>query len=407
MYIDSLKVGGVENNAEITAENNSIEATIHSTIGLTSSGEENIRTTLSSTMPPDIFQSFLIKLNKDGNIGLAAASAVTVENYMIGNTPVTDLNPSWTSSDYTDIRIPSYIEMKNGVPLATPLSNVSENGTLTISAKSTITFDNDNGDITAQFFPQTADKYTTLIAYSNIASNSGSTASSNVSASADTTVGGNKPQYYTKLEEKAILNYDALDIPEDGSNLPQLGINANDPKDAKKLPAPIKTVASYNLENCQAAWQAANYLKLEIELKSKYDNYTASLDIFDYIQQSSFSIFDGDYDYDDRDTTRSTSSKLVYIISKDDLTDFYNDKVYRIPIDFNIYSGSGASNSFESLNRQYSNYGIFINVSMLQAANSPSAVVGTEPETTNNYVKYTNARIYLDKLNAGKAWSPP
>lgn len=407
VYIDSLKVGGVDNNAEITAENNSIEATIHAEIGLTTSGEENIRSTLSGNSPPDIFQSFLIKLNKDGNVGLAAASAVSVENYTIGGRPVTDLKPSWTSSDYTDIRIPSYIEMRNGVPLATQLSNVSQNGTLNISAKATITFDNDNGDITAQFFPQTAEKYTTLIAYSNIASSSDSTASSNVSASADTTVGGNKPQYYTKLEEKAILNYDALDILADGSNLPQLGINANDPKDAKKLPAPIKTVASYNVENCQAAWQAANYLKLEIELKSKYDNYTASLNIFDYIQQSTFSIFDGEIDSNDINTAGTTSTKLVYIIHKDDLEDFYNDKVYRIPIEFNVYSGSGADNNFESQNRQYSNYGIFINVSMLQAEDSSSAVVGTEPETTNNYVKYTNARIYIDKINAGKSWSSP
>ncbi|SDA29496.1 hypothetical protein SAMN02910447_03060 [Ruminococcus sp. YE71] len=406
VYIDSLKVGGIENNVEITAENNSIEASIHATIGLTSSGEENIRSTLSATSPPDIFQSFLIKLNKDGNVGLAAASSVTVEDYMIGNKPVTHstLNPSWTSSEYTDIRIPNYIEMRNGVLLARSLSEIPANGTLNVSAKATITFDNDNGDITAQFFPQTAKKYTTLIAYSNIASSSENTASSNVSASADTTVGGVKPQYYTKIEEKAILNYDALDILADGSYLPQLGINANDPKDFKKLPAPIKTVASYNVENCQSAWQEANFIKIEIELKSKNDDYNTPLDIFDYIQESTFSIFDDEIAPGDIITTGTTSTKLVYIINKADLEHFYNDKVYRIPIDFNVYSGSGSSNNFESSNRQYSNYGIFLKVSMLQAANSASAVSGTEPEyNNNNYVKYTNARIYLEKLNPNKS----
>ena len=406
VYIDSLKVGGVENYEEITAENNSIEASIHATIGLTSSGEENIRSTLSATTPPDIFQSFLIKLNKDGNVGLVAASSVTVENYKIGNKLVTDstMNPSWTSAEYTDIRIPNYIEMRNGVPLARSLSEIPANGTLNVSAKATITFDNNEGDITAQFFPQTAGKYTTLIAYSNIASSSENTASSNVSAYADTTVGGTKPQYYTKIEEKAILNYDALDIPADGSYLPQLGINANDPKDIKKLPAPIKTVASYNVENCQSAWQAANFVKIEIELKSKNDDYEASLDIFDYIQESTFTIFNGEIDSDDIITTGTTTNKLVYIIDKVDLEQFYNDKVYRIPIDFNVYSGSGSSNNFESSNRQYSNYGIFLKVSMLQASNSPSAVSGTEPEyNNNNYVKYTNARIYLEKVNPNKS----
>lgn len=405
VYIDSLKVGGVENYEEITAENNSIEASIHATIGLTSSGEENIRSTLSATTPPDIFQSFLIKLNKDGNVGLAAASSVTVENYRIGNKLVTDstMNPSWTSAEYTDMRIPNYIEMRNGVPLARSLSEIPANGTLNVSAKATITFDNDNGDITAQFFPQTAEKYTTLIAYSNIASSSENTASSNVSAYADTTVGGTKPQYYTKIEEKAILNYDALDVPADGSNLPQLGINANDPNDIKKLPAPIKTVASYNVENCQSAWQVANFVKIEIELKSKNDGYTAPLGIFDYIQESTFTIFDGEIDSDDIITTGTTANKLIYIIDKTDLEQFYNDKVYRIPIDFNVYSGSGASNNFESVNKQYSNYGIFIKVSMLQAADSESAVSGTEPEyNNNNFVKYTNARIYLEKVNPNK-----
>lgn len=414
VYIDSLKVGGVDLYPEITAENNSIEASIHATIGLTSSGEKNVRPTLSSGSPPDIYQSFLIKLNKDGNIGLAAASGVTVENYMIGNSPVTSLNPSWTSSDYTDIQIPNYIEMRNGVPLASSLAEVAENGTLNISAKATIYFDNDNGDITAQFFPESIahsqNKYTTLIAYSNIASSSANTASSNESASKNYIVSGETevtPHYYTKLEEKAVLNYDALEIAADASNLPQLGINPNDPKDAKKLPAPIKTVATYNVENCQSAWQAANYLKIEIELKSKYDNYNTALNIFDYLQQSSFTIFDGTISSSNITNTGTTPTKLVYIINKNLLQNYYDDKVYRIPIDFNVYSGSGAANNFEAQNRQYSNYGIFINVSMLQTADSASAVVGTEPEPTNNYVKYTNARIYYEKLNANKNWPTP
>ena len=402
VFIDSLKVNDTENEVVITKENNSIEASIHATIGLTSSGEANIRPTLSGDSPPDIYQSFLIKLNKDGDIGLAAVDSVTVSDYIIGGKPVThrDLNPSWNSADYTDIEIPNYIQLRNGVPLANALSQVAENQTLTISAKATLEFDYDKGDITKQFFPQTSNKYTTFVAYSNIASSSSQTASSKVSAMNDVKVDGSKPQYYTLIEEKATLNYDALEIASEGY-LPQLGINANDPDDNKKLPSTIKTVGSYNVENCTSAWENANYLKIEIELKSKADNYVEALDIFDYLQESSFKIFDGEFTA----STDTTNKKLVYIINKDALNSYFKDKVYQIPIEFKVYSGGGSANNFESQSRQYSNYGVFLKVSMLQASNSISAVTGTEPEYNNNYVKYTNARIYLDKVNPNKAAS--
>ena len=399
VFIDSLKVNDTENEVVITKENNSIEASIHATIGLTSSGEANIRPTLSGDSPPDIYQSFLIKLNKDGDIGLAAVDSVTVSDYTIGGKSVThrDLNPSWNSSDYTDIEIPNYIQLRNGVPLANALSQVAENQTLTISAKATLEFSYDKGDITKQFFPQTSNKRTTFVAYSNIASSSSQTASSKVSAMKDEKTDGTKPQYYTLIEEKATLNYDALEIASEGY-LPQLGINANDPDDKKKLPSTIKTVGSYNVENCTSAWENANYLKIEIELKSKADNYVAALDIFDYLQESSFKIFDGEFTA----STDTTSKKLVYIINKNALNSYYKDKVYQIPIEFKVYSGGGSANNFESQSRQYSNYGVFLKVSMLKASDSVTAVSGTEPEYNNNYVKYTNARIYLDKVNPNK-----
>lgn len=399
VFIDSLKVNDTENEVVITKDNNSIEASIHATIGLTSSGEANIRSTLSGDSPPDIYQSFLIKLNKDGDIGLAAVDSVTVSDYTIGGKSVThrDLNPSWNSSDYTDIEIPNYIQLRNGVPLANALSQVAENQTLTISAKATLEFSYDKGDITKQFFPQTSNKRTTFVAYSNIASSSSQTASSKVSAMKDEKTDGTKPQYYTLIEEKATLNYDALEIASEGY-LPQLGINANDPDDKKKLPSTIKTVGSYNVENCTSAWENANYLKIEIELKSKADNYVAALDIFDYLQESSFKIFDGEFTA----STDTTSKKLVYIINKNALNSYYKDKVYQIPIEFKVYSGGGSANNFESQSRQYSNYGVFLKVSMLKASDSVTAVSGTEPEYNNNYVKYTNARIYLDKVNPNK-----
>ena len=402
VYIDSLKVNDIENEVAITKENNSIESTIHATIGLTSSGETNIRPTLSGDSPPDIYQSFIIKLNKDGDIGLAAVNSVTVEDYTIGGKPVTSrgLNPSWNSADYTDIEIPNYIQLRNGVPLATSLAEVAESETLTISAKATLVFDNDSGDITKQFFPNTSDKRTTFVAYSNIASSSSQTASSKVSAMKDVKVDGTKPQYYTLIEEKATLNYDALEVGSDGY-LPQLGINANDPKDTKKFPWLIKTMGSYNVENCPSAWENANYLKIEIELKSKADEYSEALNIFNYLDESSFKIFNGEFST----AGSSTSKKLVYIIPKNSLTSYYKDKVYQIPIEFKVYSGSGSGNKFESEDRQYSNYGIFLKVSMLQASDSASAVTGTEPEYNNNYVKYTNARIYLEKVNPNKSAS--
>ncbi len=404
IYIDSLKVGGVENAQEISNSNNEIEANIRAMIGLTSSGEKNVRSYLSGTSVPDIYQSMLIKLNKGGTLGIAAVTSVDVSDYMIGGKLVTDstCNPMWTNEEYTETN-PNYIELRNGVSLASKLANTSVGGKLTISAKATLSFSTE--DIINQFYPESSSSRTTLFAYSNIASSFSQTSSSKVSSETnlvrvDTTTAGTTPQYYRSVEEKATLNYEALDIVDKGS-LSQLGINANDPKDSKNLPSLIKTVASYNVENCQNAWDSANYVKIEIELRSKNDNYNTALTIFDYLQESSFKIFDSSINVDS--TTGTTSNKLVYIINKSKLNKYYQDKVYNIPIEFKVFSGSGAANRFESENRRYSNYGIIINVSMLANVDSTSSVTGTTHDPENNYVKYTNARIYLDKLNAAKA----
>lgn len=389
VFIDRLAVGEDEDLYCINSGNNLLNANLRATIQLTGSAESNgIKTYLGNTNPPSIYESLMLQFDKytatESVVGIAGVDDVDITAYSINGSPI---------ANYDSVTTASYIEMRNNQPLARYLKD----GTVVIEAAVTISFDTVNGGVQDQFYPQSPDtRGTKVIALSKIASSSSQTAYSKISVSTDKLwdsehdTEGRTNRYYTDDKEEATLAFDPLEISEEGQ-IPQLGINANDPNDMIKFPAPIKTLGTYNLEKCQRAWNDARYVKLEIELKSIEDEYSSALKFFDYIDEGSFKVFNGVA----ADSALSTDTKLVYVLEKSALASFYQDMVYQIPIEFKVISGS----KFENEQLRYANYAVFLNAYMLYPDQS---IISSSVPARADYVKFTNARIYLDKVDPEK-----
>ena len=387
VFIDKLSVGDSETLYCIDTENNELNADLRSTVSITTGAENNgILTYLGSTNPPTIFESLSVQFDKyngsDSDIGIKGVNNVDVTSYKINDEPVTKYNATWNKVSDTTTNS-TYIEMRNNVPLASLLVD----GTVKIEASVTVSFDTENGGISAQFYPETpTSNGTKVIALSKMSSNRSTTAYSKVLDKTDelsplSSAPGTTNRYYTNDSETAELTYEALEIYNEGQ-LPQLGINANDEDDVKKLPAEIRTNGSYDVEKCQTAWASAEKVRCKIELKTIDDNYSTNKKIFDYIDEDSFSIFNGTSADDDG----TTDYVLIYTYNKSDISAYYQDKIYQIPINFNVLSGS----VFESANLKYANYGIYLTVSLVD--NQDNAVL-----SRTDYVKFTNARIYIEE----------
>ena len=179
------------------------------------------------------------KEGSKNDIGIHSISKVVASDYTIGSALITDLKSQWTNEKYTKTTS-NYIELKNDYSISNKLYR--GDGSVTISAKATMTFDPDK-DMAAQFFPfSPTENRTYVYAYSNVSSNSSQTAFSMVSAKYEDSAHA----YYTEIEEKAKLTYDAKKIGDNGY-LPQLGINYNEIDDENAIPSPIQTVGIYDL----------------------------------------------------------------------------------------------------------------------------------------------------------------
>lgn len=392
--INSLKVGDSETNYAITKSNNQIVAEIEANVELTQSGKDNLMDYLKLPTPPEIYQSLLIKFNKKegskNDIGIHSISKVVASDYNIGGDPITELKPQWTNEEYTKTTS-NYIELQNDYSISNKLYR--GDGSVTISAKATMTFDPDK-DMAAQFFPYSPiENRTYVYAYSNVSSNSSQTAFSKVSAKDEDSAHA----YYTDIEERAKLTYDAKKIGDNGY-LPQLGINYNEIDNSNDIPSPIQTVGKYDLSDFKASEQLGRYLKCEIELRCKddTDEYTQLKTISQYLEESSFSILNGVTPI--RVTKTDTKWTFIYDRQDTDLEEYYSDYIYQIPIDFKVYTGA---EGFESSNRRYGNYGVYLYVSLLPNLGSTTPVTKSDPDP--DYVKYTNARIYLGRVNPNKS----
>jgi hypothetical protein len=425
--INSLKVGSDENKLCLSASDNDnqLSADLTAKVYLTSSAKSGgLVTYIEDTRNHvQIFESLLIQLNKHDNntndIGVKGVEDVDVISYKIGSQDVTTLNRAWNKQDNVVVNA-SYIELQNNVPLADLLTRTSDKSIL-ITASTTITFEKTTG-LSDQFYQESQTGRTNVIAISKISSNYDLTAFSKVSKDtsklwdAENSSESNiTNQYYMDSTEKAYITHDALDMPagsnlsEIGGQLPQLGINANDPNDVKKLPSTIHTVGTYRVEDCPIAWRNAQSIVCEVELRTIDGTpYASALPIFSYLESNTFKILDGitpasteyldssgncqvDGEGNPITSPNASTYKVRKIYTKASLNSMLDNNVYQIPIEFKVYSGS----SFETDGLKYANYGLYLKVYMLDS-NDNSIGVLTTPES--DFVKYTNARICLTKV---------
>ena len=378
--IKSIKVGGSTEEHQLTDTNNQMMTEIEAKVGFTQAGLDNVKTYLNQRNHPEIFESILIKYDKrDGSasdIGVKGVADVAINSYTIGSQSVLANSNSTTNA--------SHIELRNNTDLADYMFRLGDiEDRVTIRATATVTFDN----IAAQFYPESpVSRRTYVLAYSNIASNREQTAYSKISAK-DLT---DPNAYYTSVTEAATLTYDAVDVAGEGIT-PQLGIN---PIDEEHNSEKIQTLGAYDIEHFLGSAESAGYIRCDIELKSISDSYTAPFVIADYIDKESFSILNDiptavPAIKGDSDTT------WTFIFDKDDLE--LKGNIYQIPIEFTPYTGE----DLESGNtRKYANYGLFLKVSMLVNSNDNDPIAKSDPAA--DYVKYTNARIYTEKVDPTK-----
>ena len=382
VYIDSLS-----DPEQITAENNTIVADLRATIELTQAGKNNVFTNLEHA---DLFQSFLIKLNKFNNASNPTKTEVGIlaENIQVtpsegqigyeGNLTSTALSYNGNSN---------YIEVKSDQNLSELIKTNSENNRKTvIKARVTMIFDGseESTDLSDQFYgkPEDAERGTVVWAYSNIASVNAQTAFSNTYDKEEST-----KIYYTASEQGAALSYEAVTIPNKGE-LQQLGINRRDPQESSV--SVIETQGNYGITNCKIAASECDYIKCVVRLSRRNadGSYTTPLILNDYLSGIQFG--------DSAGTITAGSTECSFVFDKNDLN-FIND-IYSIPIELTIISGDDFENGTDTNGnkRIYSNYKITLEVTM-QDSSSTDAAAKTGTFATD-YLIYTHAKIYTERV---------
>lgn len=388
IYSNYVHIDNLSDPEMITADNNTITADLRATIELTPAGISNVRNYLDKA---DIYQSFLIKLDKFNNNSTPRKSEVGILAENIQVTPsegeigyegaMNEQSFSWSGNS-------NFIEVKSNVDLAPLIMTNSQNNRVTvIKTKVAMTFDGTEGstDITDQFYgkPETNERGTYVWAYSNISSTNNQTAYSKTSVSDESS---NKI-YYTAEDQGATLTYDALTVQGKGQ-LQQLGINRRDSEEPSI--SLMKTQGNYNISRCKTAASECNYVKCVVKLSRKQDDasYTSPLVLKDYLSSieiggTAITLADG-------------AKECSCILDKSSL-EFEND-VYSIPIDVTVISGDNFENGADSdgNKRVYSNYKITLEVTMQE--DNLTATEARAGTFATDYLIYTNAKIYTDRV---------
>ena len=392
IYDNTVEIVSLSDPQMITKESNSITAQVQATISLTEAGENNV---LSNLNKAELYQSFLIKMNKFNTVLAKSEVGILAEHISVSPSDgkigsADSLSPvelTWTGNS-------NYIEVKSNQSLSGIIQTNGNAGKDTvISATVAMTFDPETDDISNQFYgqPVDAEKGTHIMAYSNIASSNSQTAYSKVYDKVE-----DSKIYFTADTQEAVLSYEAVTVAGKGS-LSQLGINRKDSNEPAV--SVMKTQGNYGISNCLTSANECEYVKCRISLSRKENNgtYTAPLVLSDYFSGVSFAA-------DPVSTSEGNGAEeWIYVFDKDDLT--FANNVYSIPFDLTVISGSDFETGTDTsgAKRQYSNYKIKLEVSMQET----SATNGSDKTGTwsTDYLIYTHAKLYTGRVEPVAAGS--
>ena len=365
-----------------------LNAHLEATVAISDSASSVVDYYLRSVPSIEIYQSFLASLNmkhgQNSEKGIKALKSVSVSNYKVKGRVAEDQSVPSANANF--------IEFRNNVNLRPLLTQ----GYVPITADITLSFSKEDvmGDDTtdpikpAQFYSgPLQDVGTTLVAYSNIASNMEKTAYSKVSIEVEDV---DHMYYYNSGTERTDLLYSAYPDPVFGQ-YGQLGINANE---LDENPVPLNTIGVYDVSKFQSKASMAQYIKVEVEMLTIDDGYNVNnkLILSDYL--TDFGFVTGTAATSSDTTTNNKKWEFVYPVSAFE----YKSQTYQIPIDYSIFTGS--TDEFEGSNMKYSNYQVIVTVSLLDE--NQDLISGS---SATDYIKYTNARIFVGRVDPNKTGS--
>lgn len=404
--------------------NDTLSLSMSSTVRVYSdmtSGDYNILDFFSGdeTKGINIYHSFLVYLTKADENGARKyfddAAELTVTFTIAGVTygPYTTTN---TSDIQHFLNTGSFAEFRS----LKSLNSLLRTGGAAISADITIKYNErdktDEHDPLAEQFPErTVPSYgVTVSGRSNVGYDKQNTAYSK-STYGEFSDSSHPNSYYRQVSDKtAKLNYRSKTTAE-GASLPQydsqLGLNPIDPNDPASLgKREIMTVGVYNITDILEKAEGYDYVRCELRLKSRNDNYVDTLalkdsthdvtylDVYDSTDDKFF-VLDGITLGDDaggHESFRydSDNNVFIFIIDRHELTgktdddEMYQVGIMNIPINFSPITGT----EFEALDQVYSNYMVELTVTLVKF--SGSTIDPLSVSSATDFIKYTNARIF-------------
>ena len=387
-----------------------------------SSGNNDVRPYLSNDESSgiNIYHSFLTYLQKWDEEGIRKIVQGDPEMTVTFTIQSADGTETYTLGEYrstVDAEAMHFTDFSETVNFAEfkslySLNDLLKTGGAYISAHVTMKYSEDG--IVSQFPKKqnVSSPYgVTISASSNVGYDKLNTAYSTSSVTGSDTEPHN---YYREVDERgAKLTYNSRTKFEGSTNDErvmidsQLGLNPLDPEDiASTGEREIRSIAVHDISDIIEDARGYDYVYCELKLSSRQDGYDIEhpLELGGYLKDysNSSSIF---FNIDDDSVNLNASYEAAwyddtrnvfcFIIQRSDLTTgegeaMYDDTTIEIPIRFTVLTGGG-SNSFESRNQYYSNYMVYLTVTLIKYEEGVETPLGSS--AASDFFKYTNAKI--------------
>jgi hypothetical protein len=334
-----------------------------------------------------LYQSFALSLQEYAADGSSAAAvsldskasiSVTYEVQVNGQTKATLAGQTTTGTQLTGVDIKEYVKT---------------HGTTGFDLVAHVTIVYPDGESVEMQFPereQEQDKNgIAIFGTSYIAFSGGADVLARSAMKTSTKEDGTGHHYYRGEVSDAALHYMAVeDDRGDGTgDVSQLGINANDL--AYSSPIPIQSVGYYDVSRLSDLSQAKK-IHCELQLWQKNDDGV-------YVQVKASSYLDSVTGY----VTSSQNAKAsgnVFVWEDSWTASSAAEADTAINVDLDVDTSKGLVSGFENSKHVYANYRVVLTVYLVDADGQEIPATRTE-----DYIIYTNARIYTGIVSAGKS----
>ena len=372
----NMSVTSQTENLEISSTNDALCVDMGCDVKIQDNIYNDVKDLLGDNSRIQIYQSFLLHLVDKGTSAKYIKGDPNVSgNYqiqVIGNANVATIQNAYSSFNVTNI----YVEFINNQSL----NRFLVNGGARISSSVELQYETD--EAIAEQFPVKENINSTDIgiytyATSNIAFDSSKTELSKVFVDA---TDNSKLYYCYAAGKKAKLYYNPKNDLVHGE-LSYLGINPLDSDGLTSVKVP--TIATLDIGTIMADAETYDKVVCKIELYSKaVNNYETKLDLSDYwtsLNVCGISV-----------TLSDNATSATVTINRSAVSDSEVDSMLSIPITFDVLTGT----PFETAGLTYSNFKVVVQAQLQKGENDV-----LNSSIAENYLVYTNAKIYPDVIN--------